>query len=123
MQIIETLLYPCYKMGCGSLLKRGEAESHDLNCTLENAADKQAVLHNNLLKNIEENFGSFIVQPEIVSFNACLLLFINFSSNVENIMHTFNYIMKFSFFLFFLMNDKPLLIKKCQLINIDFFIQ
>lgn len=65
-QIIETLLYPCYKMGCGSLLKRSDAESHDLNCTLENAPDKQAVLHNNLLKNIEENFGSFIVQPEII---------------------------------------------------------
>ncbi|XP_014282821.1 uncharacterized protein [Halyomorpha halys] len=65
-QIIETLLYPCYKLGCGSLLKRKDAETHDLNCALENATDKQAVLHNNLLKNIEENFGSFIVQPEVV---------------------------------------------------------
>ncbi|XP_066904300.1 uncharacterized protein [Halyomorpha halys] len=65
-QIIESLLYPCYKLGCGSLLKRKDAESHDLNCTLEEATDRHSVLHNNLLKNIEENFASFVIKPEIV---------------------------------------------------------
>ena len=58
-------------MGCGSLLKRMEAEYHDQSCTLEAANDKHSILQNNLLKNIEENFASFIVQPEIV----CLYFF------------------------------------------------
>ncbi|XP_014282851.1 E3 ubiquitin-protein ligase sina isoform X2 [Halyomorpha halys] len=66
-QIIETLVYPCCKVGCGTMLSIKDIHPHELQCVIQEDKDikydKNMVQSQNILKHIEEHYSSFYLKP------------------------------------------------------------